>query len=88
MEFVDDIPKALTEIKRILKPGGIFITICPMESKLLDFFLSLYTTKKPKEEFGNARESVTKLLEEHFEDCEKRAHDSFDWQVISGLHLL
>ena len=66
LEFVPDIPKALAEIKRILKKDGVFITICPMESKLLDFFLSLYATKKPEEEFGNAREKVTKLLEDNF----------------------
>jgi ubiquinone/menaquinone biosynthesis C-methylase UbiE len=66
LEFVPDVQKALTEIKRILKKDGVFITICPMESKLLDFFLSLYTTKKPEEEFGKARLSVGKLLEENF----------------------
>lgn len=66
LEFVPDVQKALTEIKRILKKDGVFITICPMESKLLDFFLSLYTTKKPKDEFGRARQSVSKLLEENF----------------------
>jgi len=66
LEFVPDIPKALKEIKRILKKDGVFITICPMESKFLDFFLSLYTTKKPEEEFGNAREKVSKLLEDNF----------------------
>jgi ubiquinone/menaquinone biosynthesis C-methylase UbiE len=73
LEFVPDIQKALTEIKRILKKDGVFITICPMESKLLDFFLSLYTTKKPEEEFGNARQSVSKLLEENF-IVEKRGY--------------
>ncbi len=66
LEFVPDVQKALTEIKRILKPGGVFITICPMESKLLDFVLSLYTTKKPEEEFGNARQNVGKLLQQNF----------------------
>lgn len=66
LEFVPDVQKALTEIKRVLKPDGIFITICPMESKVLDFFLSLYTSKKPKEEFGKARQSVTQLLEANF----------------------
>ena len=66
LEFVPDVQKALTEIKRILKKDGVFITICPMESRLLDFFLSLYTTKKPEEEFGKARLSVGKLLEENF----------------------
>lgn len=66
LEFVPDVQKALTEIKRILKKDGVFITICPMESKFLDAVLSFYTTKKPEEEFGNARQNVGKLLEENF----------------------
>jgi ubiquinone/menaquinone biosynthesis C-methylase UbiE len=66
LEFVPDVQKALSEIKRILKKDGVFITICPMESKLLDSVLSFYTTKKPKDEFGKARQSVGKLLEENF----------------------
>jgi ubiquinone/menaquinone biosynthesis C-methylase UbiE len=66
LEFVPDIPKALTEIKRILKKDGVFITICPMESRFLDFIISLYAAKKPKEEFGDARKSVSKLLEQNF----------------------
>lgn len=67
LEFVNNIPKALSEIKRILKRNGLFVTICPMESKLLDYFLSFYSLKSPKEEFGNARQKVTSLLEENFE---------------------
>ena len=66
LEFVPDIPQALSEIKRILKKDGVFITICPMESKILDFFLSLYTSKAPADEFGSARQKVTKLLEDNF----------------------
>lgn len=71
LEFVPDIHKAVNEIKRLLEKGGEFITICPMESRILDFFLSLYTTKKPEEEFGNARRKVTKILEENFEVVKK-----------------
>ena len=71
LEFVPDLQKALKEIKRILKPEGVFITICPMESRLLDFFLSLYTRKKPAEEFGNARLYVAKELENYFTVIEK-----------------
>ena len=66
LEFVPDIPKAASEIKRILKKDGVFITICPMKSKILDFFLALYTRKSPKEESGDARQSVSKILEENF----------------------
>lgn len=66
LEFVPDIQKAVSEIKRILKKDGIFITICPMESSLLDFFLSLYTRKPPKDESGDSRQRVSKILEQNF----------------------
>ncbi len=66
LEFVKDIQVAINEIKRILKPNGIFITICPMQSNFLDTILSLYSKKKPKEEFGNSRRIVTKMLENNF----------------------
>ncbi len=71
LEFVNDIQIATNEIKRILKPNGIFITICPMHSSFLDSFLSLYSNKKPKEEFGNSRMIVTKYLEENFKVVKK-----------------
>lgn len=73
LEFVPDIQKSLTEIKRILKKGGVFITICPMESKLLDSVLSIYTSKSPEEEFGNSRQKVTNLLEQNFK-IESKGH--------------
>ena len=66
LEFVPDIQKSVSEIKRILKKDGIFITICPMESSLLDFFLSFYTRKSPKEESGDARQKVSRTLEQNF----------------------
>jgi ubiquinone/menaquinone biosynthesis C-methylase UbiE len=71
LEFVADIKKALREINRILKPDGIFITICPMESKLLDAVLSLYAKKNPDEDFGDARKFTSKLLEENFKVLSK-----------------
>lgn len=71
LEFVDDLQEAITEIKRILKKGGVFITICPMQSKILDFIISLYADKSPKEEFGESRIYVSKALEQNFIIIEK-----------------
>lgn len=71
LEFVKDLPSAIEEIKRILKSDGIFITICPMESGILDFLLSFYSKKKPEDEFGESRKVVTKSLEENFKVLKK-----------------
>lgn len=71
LEFVPDIQKAVSEIKRIMKKDGVFITICPMESSLLDFFLALYTRKPPKEESGDSRKKVSKILEQNFKIAKK-----------------
>ena len=71
LEFVTDLQAALSEVKRILKKDGVFITICPMDSRLLDFFLSLYAKKTAKEEFGDSRKYVCKALELNFKIIKK-----------------
>lgn len=71
LEFVDDLQAAIDEIKRILKEDGVFITICPMNSKFLDSIVSLYSKKKPKDEFGESRIYVTKTLEQNFKIIKK-----------------
>jgi len=71
LEFVENLQSAINEIKRILKEEGVFMTICPMQSGLLDAFLSIYSQKKPAEEFGEARLIVGKTLEESFKVVKK-----------------
>jgi len=66
LEFVNDLQAALSEIKRILTKDGVFITICPMNSKLLDSIVAFYADKSPQEEFGDSRIYVGKALEKNF----------------------
>lgn len=66
LEFINNLENALTEIKRILKPEGMFLTICPQQSKMLDLILNLYTKRTPDEEFGETRSIVYKELEKQF----------------------
>jgi ubiquinone/menaquinone biosynthesis C-methylase UbiE len=66
LEFLEELDKAVGEIKRILKKDGLFITICPMESRFLDYLISLYSLKPAGEEFGESRIYVTTTLEENF----------------------
>lgn len=71
LEFVENLDIAINEIKRILKDDGVFITICPMKSKFLDSIVSLYSTRKPEEEFGESRILVGHSLEKHFKVVKK-----------------
>lgn len=66
LEFVSDLNAAIHEIKRILKKDGFFVTICPMQNKILDSLVSLYAKKTAEEEFGDSRKYVGKELEKNF----------------------
>ena len=56
LEFVPDQQKAMTEIKRILKDGGSLLQFARWKVKYSTGFFRAYTSKAPKEEFGNARQ--------------------------------
>jgi ubiquinone/menaquinone biosynthesis C-methylase UbiE len=72
LEFVNDLEKTFQEVRRLLKPDGIFLAICPQQGALLDFVVSLYTQKPPDEEFRNSRTQMGEILETHFTVLEKK----------------
>jgi len=72
LEFISDLNSALNEIRRIMRPDGIFVTICPQKNSFLDFILSFFTDKAPDEEFFNSRIEISPMLEKSFKVIKKR----------------
>jgi len=72
LEFVQDLEAALAEIRRILRPDGLFLTICPQQHRFSDAVVGLYSRKKPAEEFLQSRVQVAPLLEKRFRVIERK----------------
>lgn len=86
LEFVSDLEKSISEIKRILKLNGEFLTICPRQNLLLDFVLGLYTRRTPEEEFGTSRSEVFKALETQFRVIDKNVFPAIAGRVFPVYH--
>jgi SAM-dependent methyltransferase len=66
LEFVDNLDLVCKEVKRVLKPSGIFVAVTPGHSALVDLGLRILTGKKAQDDFGNRRENIIPVLTEHF----------------------
>lgn len=86
LEFVSNLDLSLDEIQRILKPGGVFLTICPHQSPMLDAVLKLYTRRAPGEEFGDSRSRVRPALESRFQVLEKHVFPGILGHVLPVYH--
>ena len=62
LEFIPNLGRACREVRRILKPGGMFIVVTPGVSPVLDFGLWMLTGKNAKEDFEDRRDSVVPAL--------------------------
>jgi ubiquinone/menaquinone biosynthesis C-methylase UbiE len=86
LEFVPDLEAGLAEIRRILKPEGVFLTICPQQHRLSDAVVNLYSRKKPAEEFVQPRTLVAPLLEKRFRVIERRRFPEFGGGRFAVYH--
>lgn len=86
LEFVSDLDAALSEIRRILKPDGVFLTICPQQHRFSDAVVGLYSRKKPAEEFVQPRTQVAPLLEKRFRVIERRRFPAFGGGRFAVYH--
>jgi len=91
LEFVEDADTACKEVKRVLKPGGIFIVIIPGGSPIVDLGLWVLTGKKANDVYGQRRESVMSTLPRHFTLSKKLLVPPYGNSVIClyrGVKLL
>ena len=72
LEFVPSVPAACKEIVRVLKPNGSLVVITPGHSPVVDFGLKVLTGESAKKDYGEKRESLLDVVEEHFLVMEKR----------------
>lgn len=90
LEFVDDLEAACREIKRVLRPGGVFIAVTPGSSPLVDFGLKVLTGKNARADFGERRQRILPTLLEHFAIQKRRTAPRFGTFLVHfypGLRL-
>ena len=73
LEFVDDLDATCAEVRRVLRPGGVFVVVTPGESPLLDRALRVATGKDARTDFGDRRARVVPALRRAFAVRRERA---------------
>jgi ubiquinone/menaquinone biosynthesis C-methylase UbiE len=61
-EFVTDARRAITELARVLSPGGRIIVVTPGQNPLLDLALRIFTGESAEKDFGDRRKLVVPTL--------------------------
>ena len=90
LEFVDDLDAACREVKRVLRPGGVFVAVTPGSSPLVDCGLKVLTGKSAQADFGDRRGRIIPTLLTHFTEHKRRTAPRFGTFLIhlyTGLRL-
>jgi SAM-dependent methyltransferase len=74
LAHIDELGRACDEIRRVLRPGGVFVAVVPGESWILDIGLRVFTGASAKADFGPRRRAVVPELLRHFEVVEQRSY--------------
>jgi SAM-dependent methyltransferase len=77
LEFVDDLVKLCSEVKRVLEPGGRFVVVTPGHSPILDLGVRVMTGASPKDDFRNRREQILPCLQREFVVRQRTDYPSF-----------
>jgi SAM-dependent methyltransferase len=72
IECVPDLDAACTEIRRVLKPDGVFVVVTPGFSAIADFGVRVLTGRDPDADYGNQRPRVVPTLLQRFRVLTRR----------------
>ncbi|MCU1457073.1 MAG: methyltransferase protein [Actinomycetia bacterium] len=70
LEFVTDIDKVCSEMRRVLTTDGTLVVITPGQSKLIDLGLRVLSGEKAEDTFSGGRAKVIPTLRRYFTDVE------------------
>lgn len=66
LEFVDDLPAAVSELARVLRKDGDLVVVTPGSSRLLDWGLKLLTGERAEDTFCGRRQQIIPALTASF----------------------
>ena len=67
MEYVEEIDQACEELKRVLKPGAVFVLVTPGSSPILDAGLKILGGEDADSNYGDRREKLIEALDRYFD---------------------
>lgn len=82
LEFIEDLDLGCREIKRVLKPDGLFLVISAGHSVLGDLGLRLLTGKSAQADFADRRQQVLPALKKHFSVVQQRTVPRFGTLLV------
>lgn len=83
IEYMDPLESAAREIRRVLRPHGVFIFVTPGNSPLIDFGHDLLTGRRVREGYGDRRNALLPTFGRHFVVQEERAAPRFAGRLLT-----
>jgi SAM-dependent methyltransferase len=82
LAHVEALDAACAEVRRVLRPGGVFIAVVPTHARLVDAALKVLTGASAKEDFADRRRAVVPALLRDFEIDRQRSFPRWGGRTV------